>query len=300
MNRSRSAEYVAPEDGPDPDNHVSGRAAALQPPTVVKPPRGLELLPVRELWASRELLYFLVWRDLKVRYKQTALGVAWIVLQPIALTAMFALVFGRFLSAPSGRLPYSVFVLAGLVPWQLFAAALTRSSTSLVANEHLITKIYFPRLLIPISAALSGLIDLFCSLLVLGVLLAYRGVEVSAIVLVLPVLVLLTLTAAIGVGLLLSALNVRYRDVQNMIPFLSQIWLFATPIAYASTLVPSSWHWFYDLNPMVGVVEGFRWAIGGENGVPHSIFSSMAVAAILLIGGLIYFRRAERDFADVV
>jgi lipopolysaccharide transport system permease protein len=131
-------------------------------------------------------------------------------------------------------------------------------------------------------------------------LLAYRGVEVSAIVLVLPVLVLLTLTAAIGVGLLLSALNVRYRDVQNMIPFLSQIWLFATPIAYASTLVPSSWHWFYDLNPMVGVVEGFRWAIGGENGVPHSIFSSMAVAAILLIGGLIYFRRAERDFADVV
>jgi homopolymeric O-antigen transport system permease protein len=300
MNPSRSAEYVRSEDARGPDNYASGHAAVLQSSTVVKPPRGLELLPARELWASRELLYFLVWRDLKVRYKQTALGVAWIVLQPIALTAMFAVVFGRFLSAPSGGLPYSVFVLAGLVPWQLFAAALTRAGPSLVANEHLITKVYFPRVLVPIAAVLSGLIDLFCSLIVLVVLLAYRGVEVSATVLFLPLLVLLTLTAAMGVALLLSALNVRYRDVQNMIPFLSQIWLFATPIAYASTLVPSSWHRLYDLNPMVGVIEGFRWAIGGANGFPHSIFSSMTVTAILLIAGLIYFRRAERDFADVV
>lgn len=286
----------AEERGPDA---LSSRPPGATPCTVIEPPRGWDFFPVREVWAYRELLYFLVWRDVKLRYKQTALGIVWVALQPIVLATMFTIVFSRFLSAPSGGLPYPVFVLAALVPWQLLSAALGRSSLSLVANEHLLTKIYFPRILIPMASVLTASIDMAFTLLVLSVVLIYYGVGLSAAVLFLPLLIVLVLVAAMGIGLLLSALNVRYRDVQALVPFLTQIWLFATPIAYAVTLVPAKWRWLYELNPMVGVVEGFRWALIG-GGLPQSLFTSIAVTAVLALAGVIYFRRAERDFADVV
>jgi len=235
----------------------------------------------------------------KLRYKQTALGVVWVALQPIALATMFTIVFSRFLSAPSAGLPYPVFVLAALVPWQLFAAALGRSSLSLVANEHLLTKIYFPRILIPLASVLTASIDMLFTLLVLSGVLVYYGIGLSLSALLLPLLVGLVLAAAMGVGLLLAALNVRYRDVQALVPFLTQIWLFATPIAYAATLVPDDWRWLYDLNPMVGVVDGFRWAIAGGS-FPESLPSAVAIIAVLGIAAIVYFRRAERQFADVV
>ena len=251
------------------------------------------------MWAYRELLYFLVWRDVKLRYKQTALGVVWVALQPVVLAVMFTIVFSRFLSAPSAGLPYPVFVLAALVPWQFFASAVSRSSLSLVANEHLLTKVYFPRILIPLAAVLTASIDMFFTLLVLSGVLVYYGIGLSAAALLLPLLVALVLMAATGIGLLLSALNVRYRDIQAIVPFMTQIWLFATPIAYAATLVPASWRWLYDLNPMVGIVESFRWALTGGS-APQSLLSAVVVITVLTMAGLIYFRRAERDFADVV
>jgi len=277
----------------------SAAVADIPPTTVIEPPGGWDFFPVREVWAYRELLYFLVWRDVKLRYKQTALGIVWVALQPIALATMLTIVFSRFLSAPSGGLPYPVFVLAALVPWQLFAAALGRSSLSLVANEHLLTKIYFPRILIPLASVLTASIDMFFTLVVLSAALIYYGIGVGGSLLILPLLVVLLLVAAIGIGLLLSALNVRYRDVQAIVPFLTFMWLFATPIAYSVTLVPASWRWLYDLNPMVGLVEGFRWAIAGGS-FPHSLFSSVAVIAVLGLVAVVYFRRAERHFADIV
>lgn len=276
-----------------------GGSADPQWSTIIEPPRGWDFFPLRELWAYRELLYFLVWRDVKLRYKQTALGVVWVALQPIALAVMFTIVFSRFLSAPSEGLPYPVFVLAALVPWQLFASALGRSSSSLVANEHLLTKIYFPRVLIPLASVLTASIDMLFTLVVLGAVLIYYGIGLSAAALFLPLLVGLVLAAAMGIGLLLSALNVRYRDVQALVPFLTQIWLFATPIAYAATLVPANWRWLYELNPMVGIVEGFRWTLSGGS-PPQSLLSSGCVIAVLAVAGVVYFRRAERHFADIV
>lgn len=293
---ARRARAAEPRVGVDA---ASAAAADVPAPTVIEPPRGWGLFPLREVWAYRELLYFLVWRDLKLRYKQTALGVIWVALQPIALAAMFTIVFSRFLSAPSQGLPYPVFVLAALVPWQLFAGAIMRASLSLVASEHLLTKIYFPRILIPLASVLTASVDMVFTLLVLSGVLIYYGVGISTTALFLPLLVALVLVAAISTGVLLSALNVRYRDVQAIVPFLTQIWLFATPIAYATTLVPADWRWLYDLNPMVGVVEGFRWAIAG-GAFPQSLFVSAAVIAVLAVVGIVYFRRAERHFADVV
>lgn len=267
--------------------------------TTIEPPRGWDFFPLREVWAHRELLYFLVWRDVKLRYKQTALGVVWVALQPIALALMFTIIFSRFLDAPSGGVPYGVFVLAGLVPWQLFAGALGRSSLSLVANEHLLTKIYFPRILIPLASVLTASIDMIFTLAVLGAVLVYYGIGVSATVLILPLLIALVLIAAIGIGLLLAAINVRYRDIQAILPFLTQIWLFATPIAYSVTLVPDNWRAVYDLNPMVGIVEGFRWAIIGGD-FPQALWASAALVILLAVAGITYFRRAERSFADIV
>jgi lipopolysaccharide transport system permease protein len=267
--------------------------------TVIEPPSGWDFFPAREVWAYRELLYFLVWRDVKLRYKQTALGVVWVALQPIALATMFTIVFSRFLSAPSGGVPYPAFVLAALVPWQLFAAALGRSSLSLVANEHLLTKIYFPRILIPLASVLTASIDMLFTLFVLCVVLGYYGIDPTSAALALPGLILLVLAAAVGIGLLLAALNVRYRDIQAIVPFLTQMWLFATPIAYSATLVPHEWRWLYELNPMVGIVEGFRWSIAG-GAFPHAVWVSVGVIVALLLGAIVYFRRAERVFADVV
>ncbi|HWP93187.1 MAG TPA: ABC transporter permease [Thermodesulfobacteriota bacterium] len=267
----------------------------------IRPSHGWVSLKLKDIWEYRELLYFLVWRDIKVRYKQTVLGVAWAILQPILTMVVFSIFFGRLAKVPSDGIPYPLFAYSALVPWQLFANALTASGNSLVANQQLLTKVYFPRLVIPMSAVLAGLIDFGVSFLVLIGMMFYFGVVPTVAVLTLPLLIMLAIASALAVGLWLSALNVQYRDVQYTIPFLMQFWLFLTPIAYPSSLVPEKWRILYGLNPMAGVVEGFRWALLGKtNGIGSLIFVSALVVAILLFGGLVYFRRMERTFADVV
>ena len=267
----------------------------------IEPPRTWLDLRLKELWMFRELLYFLVWRDVKVRYKQTALGAAWAILQPVMTMLVFSVFFGRLAKVPSDGIPYPVFAFTALLPWQLFAYALTESSNSLVSNQNLITKVYFPRLVIPISAVLAGLVDFGISFVVLLVLMRYYGIVPTAAVALLPLFVLLAIVTALAVGLWLSALNVKYRDVRYTIPFLTQFWLFVTPVAYPSSLVPEQWRALYGLNPMAGVVEGFRWALLGKTQSPGAMLAvSVAAVIILLFGGLMYFRRTESTFADVV
>jgi lipopolysaccharide transport system permease protein len=269
--------------------------------TLIYPSKGWVPLRLGDLWRYRELLYFLVWRDVKVRYKQTALGVAWAVLQPLGLMVVFSVFFGRLAGVPSDGLPYPVFAYCALLPWQLFAHAMTESGNSLVANQNLITKIYFPRLAIPVAAVLAGLVDFGIAFLLLLGMMAWFRIVPTAAVWTLPLFVLLAVAAALAVGCWLSALNVQYRDVRYTIPFLTQLWLFATPIAYASSLVPERWQALYGLNPMAGVVEGFRWALLGAPPPSASMLAvSASVTAAFLIGGLVYFRRMERGFADVV
>lgn len=267
----------------------------------IEPPRGVEALPLRELWAYRELLYFLVWRDIKVRYKQTAIGAAWAVLQPLTAMVVFSVIFGAFAGIPSDGVPYPVFTFAALLPWQLFASALSGAGNSLVGSQSLITKIYFPRLLVPIAAVLGGLADFAVAFVILLLLMALYGVAPTAAVLALPLFVALALAAALAVGLWLSALNVQYRDVRHTIPFLTQIWMYATPVVYPSSIVPEPWRALLGLNPMAGVVEGFRWALLGtaQPSWPMLSVSTLVVAA-LLGGGLVYFQRMESTFADVV
>jgi lipopolysaccharide transport system permease protein len=256
---------------------------------------------LRELWEYRELLYFLIWRDVKVRYKQTALGAAWAILQPLMMMAVFSLFFGYLARLPSDGVPYPIFTLCALLPWQLFAHALTESSNSLVANERLLTKVYFPRLVVPIAAVLGGLVDCAIAFVILLLMMLYYGVVPTWAIVTLPGFILLAVITALGVGLWLSALNVQYRDVRHTMGFLIQFWLFATPVAYSSSLVPERWRPLYGLNPMVGVVEGFRWALLGKSEPPGAVLAvSVAVVVLLLIGGLYYFRRMEQEFADVV
>jgi homopolymeric O-antigen transport system permease protein len=270
-------------------------------PIVVRPSSGWAPLNLADLWEYRELLYFLVWRDLKVRYKQTVLGVAWAVIQPSFITLVFSVFLGRLAGIPSDGIPYPLFVFCGLLPWQLFAHALTDSTNSLVLNERLITKVYFPRLVIPLSAVLSGAVDFAFGLVVLVGMMVYFGVLPTIAVWALPAFVVMVLASAVGVGLWLSALNVEYRDVRYIVPFIVQLWFFLSPIAYPSSLVPENWRLFYSLNPMVGVVEGFRWALLGNTARPGLWLAvSIAVIWVLLISGLYYFRRMEKTFADVV
>jgi lipopolysaccharide transport system permease protein len=272
---------------------------------VIKPSRGLPSLDLGTLWEYRELLYFLVWRDVKVRYKQTALGVLWVVLQPLASMGVFTLLFGVLRNAPSGEEPYPVFALAGLLPWSYFATALTRASNSVVNSAHLVSKIYFPRLVIPLSAALAGLVDLAVGMLVFVVLMVVYHIAPTVALLLLPVLLLLAMATALGFGLWLSALNVRYRDVGYLAPFVVQLWMYLTPVVYASTLIPERWRFLLSLNPMTAVVEGFRRALLGP-GVsdvslsPGLVAISVAVALAVLVSGLVFFRTTERSFADVV
>jgi lipopolysaccharide transport system permease protein len=276
----------------------AGRAT---PVLVLKPSTGLVRLNLGKVWAYRELLFFLMWRDIKVRYKQTALGAAWAILQPVMTMVVFSVFFGRLAGIPSDGVPYPVFAFAALLPWQLFAYALSESSNSLVVSQNLITKVYFPRLVIPLAAVLAGLVDFAITFVVLLILMwSYRIVPTAA-VLWLPLFVLLAIATALAVGLWLSSLNVKYRDVRYTIPFLTQLWLFATPVAYPSTLVPDQWRPILGLNPMAGVVEGFRWALLGTSKGPGLLLAvSVIVVAALLIGGLIYFRQAEQTFADLV
>jgi lipopolysaccharide transport system permease protein len=270
------------------------------PTTLIRPSRGWVPLNLRDLWQYRELLYFLTWRDIKVRYKQTVLGAAWAVLQPFLTMVVFSVFFGGLAKVPSDGIPYPIFSYCALLPWSYFSGALDRAGNSLVGSSNLITKVYFPRLAIPISAVAAGLVDFGIAFVVLLGMMVYYGIAPTTAVFTLPFFLLLAVATALAVGLWLSALNVQYRDVRYTIPFLTQFWLFATPIAYPSSLVPEQWRAWYGLNPMAGVVEGFRWALLGKEPPGPMLAVSIVVVALLLVGGLYYFRRMEKSFADVV
>jgi lipopolysaccharide transport system permease protein len=267
----------------------------------IQPVGGLVPLELGELWDYRELLYFLMWRQVKVRYKQTALGVAWAIIQPVFTMIIFSVVFGRFGRVPSDGVPYPIFAFCALLPWQLFAFALTESSNSVIADPRLITKVYFPRLIIPAAAICVGLADFAVACFVLLGLMLYYGMLPTLAILTLPLWTLLAIATALAAGVWLSALNVRYRDVRYTLPFLSQLWLFATPVAYPLSIVPAPWRPLFALNPMVGVVEGFRWAVLGQGSASMMpIAISTGVVAVVLTAGLFYFRRTELTFADMV
>ncbi|MBI3601118.1 MAG: ABC transporter permease [Nitrospinae bacterium] len=269
--------------------------------TLIHPSRGWVSLKLSELWEYRELLYFLTWRDIKVRYKQTAIGAAWAIIQPLFTMVVFSIFFGQLAKIPSDGIPYPIFAYCALLPWQLFVYALNESSNSLVANQGLITKVYFPRLIIPVAPVLAGLVDFCIAFLVLVGMMLFYGIVPTFAILTLPLFLILSVATALSVGLWLSALNVQYRDVRYTIPFLSQFWLFATPVAYPSSLVPEQWRALYGLNPMAGVVEGFRWALLGKTDGPGAlVVVSVLVVIVLFVGGMYYFRRMEKGFADVV
>lgn len=266
----------------------------------IQPTSGWVSLKLRELYAYRELLGFLVWRDIKVRYKQTALGAAWAIIQPVFTMLVFSLFFGRLAKVPSDGIPYPIFAFTALVPWMLFAHGLTQASNSLVDSANLIKKVYFPRLAIPIATVLSGVVDFALSFCVLIVLMAWYGISPTWNMVWVPAFLLLSVTTSLGVGLWISALNVQFRDFRYIVPFLVQFWMFATPIAYSSSLLKEPWTTVYGLNPMAGVVTGFRWAMLGTNSPGPIVFASAAASTVILIGGAFYFRKTERTFADVV
>ncbi|CAG1770876.1 Teichoic acid translocation permease protein TagG [uncultured bacterium] len=269
--------------------------------TIIRPSEGWVPFNLLDLWEYRELFAFLVWRDVKVRYKQTILGFAWAILQPFLTMVVFSVFFGRLANLPSDGIPYPIFTFTALLPWQLFAYALTESSNSLVANRQLLTKVYFPRLVIPLSAVLAGLVDFGIAFVVLVIMMLFFGIVPTINVLTLPIFIIFAVVTALAVGLWLSALNVQYRDVRYVIPFLTQFWFFITPIAYSSGLVPEPWRTWYGLNPMVGVVEGFRWALLGKtSGTANLLALSILVIFVLLVSGMAYFRRMEKTFADTI
>lgn len=301
-------------DGQDDVAHA-GRAEGDREPALAEPPIFPDDLPLTVaeprtgwlgfglagIWRFRELLYFLVWRDIKVRYKQTAVGIAWVVLQPLLNVILFSVVFGKLAKLPSEGIPYPAFSYAGMLAWTLFSASLSQASTSIVTNKALITRVFFPRLIIPIAGLLAALVDFGVAAVLFGGMMAYYGLVPDLSLLAFPAFILLALAAALGVGIWLAALNVQYRDVQYAMPFLTQLWLFATPIAYSTTLIPSRFQALYGLNPMAGVVEGFRWTLFGRSDPPGPLVGvSAAVVVVLLLTGLVYFRRMERTFADVV
>lgn len=268
---------------------------------VIQPGRGWRPIDWKELWRYRELFWFLAARDIKVRYKQTALGASWAVIQPFFTMVVFSIFFGRLAKIPSDGLPYPLFSFCALLPWQMFSHALTQSSNSLVTEQRLISKVYFPRLLVPLASVSSATVDFAVAFVMLLVMMAWYGVYPGWAVLALPFFILLALASALAVGVWLSALNVHYRDFRYTIPFLTQLWMFLTPVAYPSSLVPERWRWLYGLNPMAGVVEGFRWALLGNASVSVPLLSASVVAVlVLLAGGLVFFRRTERTFADIV
>lgn len=269
---------------------------------VLKPASGWSTLNLRDLWRYRELIYFMTWRDLKVRYKQTLLGAGWAVLKPFMMMVVFSIFFGNLAKMPSYGLPYPIFAYAALLPWELFANALNVASRSLVVNSHMITKVYFPRMILPLSSILAGVVDFAIAFVILLGMMVYYRIAPTPAVWTLPLFLLLALITSLGVGLWLSALNVLYRDIGYITPFLVQFWLFITPIVYPANLISEQWRLVYALNPMAGVVEGFRWALLGiQQGAPSPMLAvSTAVAVLLLVSGLFYFRRMERLFADMV
>jgi lipopolysaccharide transport system permease protein len=280
-------------------------STALSKPAVpvmrITPPTRWWILPFGELWDFRELVYFFVWRDIKIRYKQTAIGAAWAVLQPLLTMLIFSLFFGRLAHIPSEGLPYPIFYYSALLPWMYFAAALQSATNTIVENQRVITKVYFPRLALPLASVLSGLVDFAVSFAMFVVLMIYYRIHPTAALLWFPVFILLAILTALGVGLWLSALNALYRDVRSVLPFLVQFWLFASPVAYPASLVPQKWRWLYGLNPMAGVIEGVRWSLTGHTSPPgRLIFVSTAAVLVLLASGLAYFQKVETTVADVV
>ena len=267
----------------------------------IEPPGGLLELRLREVWAYRELLYFFIWRDVKIRYKQTAIGVMWVILQPVLNMLVFTLFFGRLAKLPSDGLPYPVFYFAALVPWTYFSYSLSSTTNVVVENQRLITKVYFPRIILPISTAVSGLVDFAIGFAVLSIFCFAYGIRPALSALWLPALLLLALLTALGVGLWMSALNALYRDVRYVIPFVIQFWMFASPVAYPSSLVPARWRWLYGLNPMAGVIDGFRWSIIRRGNAPSLLLlASASVVVLVLLGGVFFFNRMETTIADRV
>ncbi len=282
---------------------MSGDEASRETSTHIhiEPSQGWVGLQLRELWRYRELMYFLTWRDIKVRYKQTLLGIAWAIIQPLMTMVVFSFIFGELAKIPSEGIAYPLFTFAGLVPWTFFANALTQSSNSLVNNANLIQKVYFPRLIIPISSVLAGVVDFFLAFVVLAGLMAFFGVLPSLAVLTLPLFLLLALITSLGVGLWLTALSVQFRDVRYVVGFLVQFWFFITPVTYSSTMLEGNWRLLYGINPMVGVVEGFRWALLKSGQPPDTlVYVSAGIALLIFTGGLFYFRRMEKTFSDVI
>jgi homopolymeric O-antigen transport system permease protein len=268
---------------------------------VIQPGGGLFHLELKSIWQYRELLYFLIWRDVKVRYKQTAIGAGWAIFQPLITMMIFTVIFGTFAKIPSDGLPYPIFAFAALLPWNYFAQAIGRSSVSLVGSANLISKVYFPRLIIPLSAAVAPLVDFAVAFVILLAMMAWFGIAPTWGVLAMPLFLLLALATAVAVGLWLSALDVRYRDVGYTIPFVVQIWMYLSPVAYPVSLMPESWRLLYSLNPMAGVIEGFRWALLGKGNPDFGVMTASTVMVMaLLLGGIVYFRQMERSFADVV
>ena len=275
--------------------------AEAAPVTIIEPSRGWSSLNLRELWQYRELLYFLAWRDISVRYKQTLLGAAWAIIQPFFSMIVFSLFFGRLANIPSEGVPYPIFNYTAMLPWTYFATAITASSNSLVGSANLLSKVYFPRLVIPVASVLPALVDFCIAFVVMLGMMLYYGIAPTWNALFLPAFLLLALVTALGVGLWLSAMNVQYRDVRYAVPFLVQFWLFLSPVVYPSSLVPEQWQLLYGMNPMAGVIEGFRWAMLGTGDGPGPMLAvSVGAALLLLISGAFYFRRMEKTFADVV
>lgn len=274
--------------------------SSSKPLITIEPQRGLVSLELGDLWRYRELLFLLTWRDIKVRYAQTVLGASWAVLQPLLTMVIFSIIFGQLAKLPSDGIPYPIFTYTALLPWQLFSFSLTNSSQSLVGSQNLVSKVYFPRLIIPIASVLPGLVDFAISFLVLIGMLSYYHIPLTARILVLPLFLLLAVMSALAVGLWLSALNVKYRDIRYVVPFMTLFWQYATPVAYSASLIPEKWRLLYGLNPMTGVVEGFRWALLGSGEVDGMVWISVVIIFMLLLSGLAYFKRMEATFADVI
>lgn len=297
---------VTPANADSQDAHIDRRSKAskMQPHaqlTLIEPSRGDVLLDLKEVWGYRGLLYFLIWRDVKVRYKQTAIGAAWAIIQPVVTMLIFTLMFTRIVLMPTDGLPYPIFVYTALLPWNLFAGAVTRSSESLISQGRLITKVYFPRLIVPLAATAVGIVDFALAFIILIGMMGWYSIAPSWNLLALPLFLLLAVLAASAFGLWFSALNVRYRDVGHALPFVIQVWFFVSPVAYPTSTVPRDWRLLYSLNPMASVVEGFRWALlGGPAPNLSALAFSALLVGVLLFGGLVFFRRMERTFADVV
>ena len=283
-------------------SNIAEPAAQVELPVLrIAPPRGWLDIDFKELWTSRELIYFFVWRDIKVRYKQTAIGAAWAVIQPFMTMVVFSLFFGKLAKMDSHGLPYPIFYYSALLPWMYFATALQSATAVVVEQQNVITKVYFPRLVLPLASVVAGLLDFSISFVVFLGMMAYFHIVPGLSILLFPLFLLLAVATALGVGLWLSALNAIYRDVRYVIPFLVQFWLFASPVAYPSTLVPERWRWLYGLNPMAGVIEGFRWALTGRGQGPNIMLAvSSGMVLLLVLGGLAFFHRMEGTIADVV